>query len=100
MAHSVLSENVPSHSHGLTKPGFESQVNPVIVSEEDEDEDNDMPHLVRMSPTKMENVYHEDFHTPDTIESLEYGDPVVIVGMGRCFSVLLLFRRLSSTLAN
>lgn len=83
MAPSILRENVQSPSRGFTKRGFEAQVTPVIVPSEDED--SDMPHLARMSPTKTEHGYHEDFRTPDTMESLDDGDPVVIVGMGGWF---------------
>ena len=80
MAPSRLSDHVQSLTLGFTKPGFEAQVTPVIISSKDED--SDMPHLERISPTKTDNDYHEDFHTPNTTESLDYGDPVVIVGIG------------------
>lgn len=59
MAPSILSEHVQPLSLGFTKPGFEAQVTPVVFSSED-----------------------EDYRTPSTMESLDGGDPVVIVGMG------------------
>lgn len=80
MAPSILSEHVQPLSLGFTKPGFEAQVTPVIFSSKDED--SGMPHSEQMSPTKTENDFHEEYNTPDTMESLDYGDPVVIVGMG------------------
>ena len=80
MAPSILSDHVQSLSLNFTKPGFEAQVTPVIFSSKDED--SAMPHLEQRSPTKTENDYHEDFHTPNTTEFLNDGDPVVIVGMG------------------
>lgn len=79
MAPSVLSENVQSLSLGFTKPGFEAQVIPVIFSSKDED--SDIPHAERMSPTETEVDNHEDHRTQNTRESLDDGDPVVIVGM-------------------
>ena len=81
MAPSTLGENVHSASHGLMKHDIQAHVKPIIVSLEDED--SDMANLGRSTPTKTENGYHEDSRTPDSMESLDYHDPVVIVGMGK-----------------
>ena len=81
MAPSILSEHIQSHSLDFTKPGFEAQVTPVTFPSKDED--SDTPHLERMSTPKTENDYHQDYSTPNTMESFDCDDPVVIVGMGR-----------------
>ena len=81
MAPSVFSERVYSPSHGLTKSDIEAYVKPIIASLEDED--SDTANLVRVPTTKPANGHHQETHTPDTIESLNYNDPVVIIGMGK-----------------
>lgn len=81
MAPSILVEArqpITYPSTGPTKDGITSEVK--IVSSSDE-EDPEMPHLARMSPTKSEKGYATNLQTPDTIDSFDCNDPVVIVGM-------------------
>ena len=80
MAPSILSEHVQHLSLGFKNPGVEAQVTPVTFPSKDED--SDTPHWERMSTPKTENDYHESYNTPNTMESLDSDDPVVIVGMG------------------
>ncbi|KAL8702745.1 MAG: hypothetical protein Q9201_004084 [Fulgogasparrea decipioides] len=71
----------PSH-HASTEPTKDGIVcNVKIVSSSPDESDSELPQLARMSPTNRENGYATDFHTPETMGSLDNDDPVVIVGM-------------------
>ncbi|KAF7504184.1 hypothetical protein GJ744_002603 [Endocarpon pusillum] len=81
MAPSILIEAREPISLPPTGPTKDDIVCEVKIISSSDDEDPEMPHLARMSATKSEGPDAASLQTPDTIDSLDYDDPVVIVGM-------------------
>ena len=80
MAPSMYARVVEPTQHEAIKNGFVTEVK--LASPPSGDENLELPKLERMPPRFYTNGYENGLHTPQSIDPLEYDDPVVIVGMG------------------
>ena len=82
MAPSATVNIVEPPQHELKK--IESVVVKAVSPSPSTDDDHDhLPKLERMPQTVKMNGLVNGFRTPETIDSLDSDDPVVIVGMGK-----------------
>lgn len=78
----MYEESVQHHHNASIEPAKDGIVTSINAVPGSPDENKtEMPYLMRMSPAKGESGFATDPCTPDTPESLDYDDPVVIVGM-------------------
>lgn len=80
MAPSVMINVVEPSQHELKK--IETVVVKSVSPSPSTEDDHDLPKLERMPQTVRTNGQVNGFRTPETIDSLDSDDPVVIVGMG------------------
>ena len=81
MAPSATIDVVEPQQNELKK--IESVIVKAVSPSPSTDDDHDLPKLERIPQTVRMNGLANGFHTPDTIDSLDSDDPVVIVGMGK-----------------
>ena len=90
MTPSLYAKVVEPTQYETTKNGLVTEVK--LVTPPSESENLKLPKPEQMPPRVFTNGNDNDLHTPQSIDPLDYDDPVVIVGMGE-WRLMLCLRR-------
>ncbi|KAL9595237.1 MAG: hypothetical protein Q9219_006571 [cf. Caloplaca sp. 3 TL-2023] len=74
-----LEQDVEYVSKEVAKTSIVADVK--MVADSSDDSETEIPHLARFAAVKGETFHIANSRTPDTIDSTDYDDPVVIIGM-------------------